>query len=114
MLREKNLLILLLALTGLLAGSFASAAESAEKLIDAARCDACHQMSATSLGPPWQAIAARHAANKPLMLDVLARKIVRGGGGNWGDVPMVPNQLVTIEQARVMAGWILDLQPKKQ
>jgi len=114
MLHKKNSSMLLVALTGLLAGSMASAAESVDKLIEAARCDACHQMSTNSLGPPWQAIAARHAPDKQLMVDVLARKIVRGGGGNWGDVPMVPNQLVTIEQARVMASWILDLQAKKQ
>ena len=43
------------------------------------------------------------------MVDVLARKIVDGGGGNWGLVPMVPNQWVPIEDARVMSAWILDL-----
>jgi cytochrome c len=43
------------------------------------------------------------------MTDVLARKIVRGGGGNWGSVPMVPNRWVTIDDARTMAAWILSL-----
>ncbi len=113
MLHKPKLIMSLVALLGVLAGTAASAAESAEKIADAARCYACHQMTTASLGPPWQAIAARHAPNKKLMVDVLARKIVRGGGGNWGDVPMVPNQLVSIDEARVIAGWILDLQPKK-
>lgn len=88
----------------------AQAQQSGETLVDAARCYACHQMSETSLGPPYQAIAARHGGNKDLMIDVLARKIVRGGGGNWGNVPMVPNQWVTIDQAREMATWILNQQ----
>ena len=43
------------------------------------------------------------------MLEVLARKIVHGGGGNWGLVPMVPNEHVTLEDARAMAAWILAL-----
>lgn len=96
----------------LLAGSLnqAHAQQGGEALVDAARCYACHQRNDASLGPPYQAIAARHAANKDLMVDVLALKIVRGGGGNWGNVPMVPNQWVTMEQAREMATWILSQQ----
>jgi cytochrome c551/c552 len=76
-------------------------------LIENARCYICHDATKPSLGPPWSAIAARHGANRELMLDVLARKIVAGGGGNWGVVPMVPNQWVTPEEARRMAEWIL-------
>jgi cytochrome c len=73
------------------------------------RCNACHELSDPSLGPPWQAIAARHAARRDLMVDVLASKIVYGGGGNWGNVPMVPNQRVSPIEARRMAAWILSL-----
>jgi cytochrome c len=83
-----------------------------EKLVEEARCYACHQMSQPLLGPPYLAIAARHAARKDVMVDVLARKIVHGGGGSWGLMPMVPNQWVPIEQARVMAEWILSLTPE--
>ena len=61
------------------------------------------------LGPPWAAIAARHAPRKDIMTDVLALKIVQGGGGNWGLVPMVPNQQVSIDEARAMSAWILSL-----
>jgi cytochrome c551/c552 len=41
------------------------------------------------------------------MTEVLARKIIHGGGGNWGMVPMVPNQWLTMEEARSMSTWIL-------
>lgn len=97
---------LLLAVTGT---AHAQDATAGERLIEAARCDACHQREQASLGPPWQAIAARHAANRDVMVDVLASKIVRGGGGNWGNVPMVPNQWVSAEEARAMAVWVLNL-----
>lgn len=86
-------------------------AQEAETLVSETMCYACHQMAEASLGPPWQAIAARHAANKDVMTDVLAGKIIRGGGGNWGNVPMVPNQRVNEDQARIMAEWILEQTP---
>jgi cytochrome c len=103
---------MLVALMGgaLLAASPAYAAEvDGAKLFDQARCYICHQPEKVSLGPPLKAIAARHAARKDIMADVLARKIVHGGGGSWGVVPMVPNQWVNLEQARVIADWILAL-----
>jgi len=87
----------------------ALAQEAGEQLAQAARCGACHLMSEPLLGPPYVAIAARHAARADVMVDVLAHKIVYGGGGNWGVVPMVPNQWVSIEEARVIAQWILNL-----
>ena len=89
----------------------ASTLPSAEALIADAMCYACHELDSASLGPPWRAIAARHGGQKELMVDVLASKIVHGGGGNWGVVPMVPNQRVGLEQARVMARWVLDQAP---
>jgi cytochrome c len=90
----------------------ASAQSDGAKLVEEARCYACHHMTDALLAPPYVAIAARHAPRKNVMIDVLARKIVHGGGGNWGLVPMVPNQWVTIEQARVMSAWILSLAPQ--
>jgi cytochrome c len=45
------------------------------------------------------------------MVDVLAEKIILGGGGNWGFVPMVPNEHVTEADARRIALWILGLEP---
>jgi cytochrome c551/c552 len=77
-------------------------------LMSQKRCDACHDVKATRIGPPYTAIALRHRADKNDVVEVLARKIVLGGGGNWGVVPMVPNEHVSLEDARTMARWILD------
>lgn len=78
-------------------------------LLEKSRCDACHTERQALIGPPYRAIAARHAAQDDVMVEVLARKIVLGGGGNWGVVPMVPNEHVSLEDARRMARWILSL-----
>lgn len=93
------------------ATSSTSAAEpDGAALAEKNRCVACHDTDRTLIGPSYKAIAARHAANKDLMVEVLAQKIIIGGAGNWGVVPMVPNEHVSIEEARVISRWILDLQ----
>jgi cytochrome c len=89
--------------------TFAGDADIPELLVSR-RCNACHVMTETLIGPPYQAIAARHSARAGVMEEVLARKIILGGGGNWGVVPMVPNEHVTPEEARAMARWILQLE----
>lgn len=78
------------------------------KLVQARRCYPCHNMTQTLIGPPYKAIASRHAKHKDIMVDVLAEKIIVGGGGDWGVVPMVPNEQVSRKEARVIAKWILD------
>lgn len=93
--------------------SLAAAVHAADapgpKLFEEKRCYICHEMDKVSLGPPLKAIAARHAARRDVMTEVLAHKIVHGGGGSWGVVPMVPNQWVSLDEARVLSGWILGL-----
>jgi cytochrome c len=83
------------------------AQDAGAALVSKAMCTACHQMDAASIGPTWRAIAARHAARKQLMTDALVSKVIHGGGGSWGLVPMVPNQRVNEKEARVMVEWIL-------
>jgi streptogramin lyase/cytochrome c551/c552 len=80
-------------------------------LVQSSRCYACHQLKEPLIGPPYQAIAARYSANRDLMTQVLARKIVLGGGGNWGVVPMVPNEHVSATDAQAIARWILEQVP---
>ncbi len=91
--------------------AFANAAGlDGEMLVETKRCIACHDLTRTLLGPSYEAISARHSANKDIMVEVLAQKIIVGGAGNWGVVPMVPNEHVSLEEARAIAHWILSLQ----
>jgi cytochrome c len=77
-------------------------------LVQKHRCYPCHSQSENLLGPSYTSIAQRHAANREIMTEVLAEKIIDGGAGTWGVVPMVPNEQVSREDARVIAKWILD------
>lgn len=90
---------------------FAQDGGDGERLVREYRCYACHDMTQTLIGPPYQAIAARHGSKKEVMTAVLARKIILGGGGNWGMVPMVPNEHVPEADARRIAAWILNQSP---
>lgn len=82
------------------------------KLLKERRCYACHELTQQLIGPSYQAIANRHGPRAEVMTEVLAHKIINGGGGNWGLVPMVPNEHVTLDESRAMATWILQLNMK--
>jgi cytochrome c len=90
----------------------AGAEDGGAALAKASRCDSCHDAVRVLIGPPYQAIAARYANDRQVMETVLARKILVGGGGNWGVVPMVPNEHVKADDARSLARWVLEQQPK--
>jgi cytochrome c len=84
------------------------AATDMPALLEQRGCHSCHHATETLIGPSYQAIAARHAPQKNVMVEVLATKIIVGGAGNWGVVPMVPSEHVSAAEARAMAAWILD------
>ena len=88
------------------------AAVDGAALAKANRCQSCHHATDVLIGPPWQAIAIRYAQDRAAMEPILARKIVLGGGANWGVVPMVPNEHVKPQDAAALARWILQQLPR--
>jgi len=103
-------IVRLLLTAGLLGSIFPVTAADADgaRLVQERRCYPCHSQTETLLGPSYTAIAERHAKSKDAMIEVMAEKIIVGGAGNWGVVPMVPNEQVSREEARIIAQWILD------
>jgi len=75
-------------------------------------CDECHAVDATRIGPPFMAVALRHRPEGNAAVEPLAQKIIHGGAGNWGDIPMIPNERVSLEEARALARWVLSLAPQ--
>lgn len=97
-----------MALSAMVVATATVAAETdGAALVQQRRCHGCHHATQTLLGPSYAAIAARHGANRATMEQILARKIIVGGAGNWGVVPMVPNEQVSDDEARIIAKWIL-------
>ena len=95
-------------------GAAQDAASAGAALAKASRCYSCHSATEQLIGPPYAAIASRYSGDRSVMETVLARKILLGGGGNWGDVPMVPNEHVKPTDALKLARWVLNQAPARK
>ncbi len=71
-------------------------------------CMACHAMDRKLVGPSYKDVAAKYAGQKDAA-DKLAEKIIKGGAGVWGAVPMPANPRVSPAEARQLAVWILSM-----
>lgn len=94
----------LLALAALMAASAPSLADQA--LATAKNCMACHAMDKKLVGPAYKEVAAKYAGQKDAV-DKLAAKIIKGGAGVWGPVPMPANAQVSDADAKKLAAWVL-------
>jgi cytochrome c len=71
-------------------------------------CMACHAVDKKLIGPGYKEVAAKYAGQKDAA-DKLAQKIVKGGAGVWGQVPMPANPQVTDAEAKQLAAWVLSV-----
>jgi cytochrome c len=83
----------------------AGSAMADEALVKKNACIGCHDMSAKKVGPTWKDIAAKHKGGKA---EELAAKIVAGGKGVYGKIPMPPQPKAQADSL-AMAKWILSL-----
>ncbi|HEY0825194.1 MAG TPA: c-type cytochrome [Ramlibacter sp.] len=94
----------LFALTALAALSAPALADQA--LATAKNCMACHAADKKLVGPAYKEVAAKYAGQKDAV-DRLAAKIMKGGSGVWGPVPMPANAQVNEAEAKKLASWVL-------
>ncbi|RYF71180.1 MAG: c-type cytochrome [Comamonadaceae bacterium] len=97
----------------LLVATLAAAAASAPALADQAlatqkNCMACHAVDKKLVGPSYKEVATKYAGQKDAV-DRLATKILKGGSGVWGPVPMPANAQVTDAEAKKLAAWVLTM-----
>ncbi len=69
-------------------------------------CMACHAMDKKLVGPAYKEVAAKYAGQKDAAAK-LADKIMNGGTGVWGQIPMPANPAVSAEEAKTLAAWVL-------
>lgn len=84
-----------------------AADEKALELIGSKGCTACHAIDKKLIGPAYIDVSKRYEAS-PAIIDSLSYKVIHGGKGVWGDIPMTPNN-VTPEEATAMVTYILNL-----
>ncbi|MDR3453766.1 MAG: c-type cytochrome [Rhodoferax sp.] len=71
-------------------------------------CMACHAIDKKLVGPAYKDVAAKYAGQKDAV-DKLSVKIMKGGSGVWGPVPMPANTQVNEAEAKQLAAWVLSL-----
>jgi len=71
-------------------------------------CLTCHKLDQKIVGPAYQDVANKYTAS-PDVIDTLANKVIKGGSGNWGSVPMSPHPDLSMDDAREMIKYILSL-----
>ena len=83
-------------------------AQADQALATSKNCMACHAVAQKLVGPSYKDVAAKYAADKTAT-DKLANKILKGGSGAWGAIPMPANTQVSEAEAKKLAAWVLTL-----
>ena len=79
-----------------------------EKLIAKSDCIGCHNKVQKVIGPAYVDIAAKYPLNDE-NVNHLAAKIIEGGKGVWGEIPMTPHASLSKDDAKTMVKYILSL-----
>ncbi|MFD2998890.1 c-type cytochrome [Pontibacter toksunensis] len=82
--------------------------DKGKNLIATSDCLACHKVDQKLVGPAYQEVAAKYEFNDK-NIDYLAGKIIEGGAGVWGQIPMSPHPDLSRDNAKEMAKYILSL-----
>ncbi|UFK98520.1 c-type cytochrome [Kaistella faecalis] len=75
-------------------------------LIEGTDCLTCHKVDARLVGPSYQEVADKYTDGD---IEMLASKIIDGGKGNWGEIPMTPHAGMSKENAKKMVEYIMTL-----
>ncbi|RZA03445.1 MAG: c-type cytochrome [Sphingobacteriaceae bacterium] len=82
--------------------------EAGKALLAKSDCLACHKVDTKVVGPAYNDVAKKYPASEA-NYDMLAKKIIAGGSGNWGTMAMSPHPTLTPADAKKMAQYILSL-----
>lgn len=97
----KRALFALVAAVTVSAPAFADQALATSK-----NCMACHAVDKKLVGPSFKDVAAKYAGDKSAA-DKLAAKVIKGGSGVWGPIPMPANAQVNEAEAKKLVAWVL-------
>lgn len=84
----------------------AGPAFASQELAQKKNCMACHAVDKKLVGPAYKDVAAKYKADKGAEAK-LAEKVMKGGVGTWGQVPMPANPQVSKEEAATLVKWVL-------
>jgi cytochrome c len=79
-----------------------------ESLVKASDCKTCHHVANKIIGPSHTDVAKKYEFTKA-NVEYLAGKIISGGSGVWGEVPMTAHADLSQADAEKMARYVLSL-----
>lgn len=79
---------------------------ASQELAQKKACMACHQIDKKVVGPSYLDVAKKYKGQKDAEAK-LVQKVLKGGGGVWGTMPMPANPQVSEAEAKQLVKWIL-------
>jgi cytochrome c len=93
------------------AGLIMAGASMAADMPDLAKksgCTNCHKIDKKVVGPAWQDVADKYKGDAEAT-DKLSTKIVKGGKGAWGNIPMPAQPKLSDQEVKELVAFILGL-----
>ena len=84
------------------------------ELISKRDCFTCHAIDTKITGPAYREVADKYAGYPDTIISHLATKVLSGGSGVWGEIPMLPHPSLKKEDALAMVKYVLLLKTPKQ
>jgi cytochrome c len=87
--------------------------EKALELIGSSDCTTCHRLqkdaAGAAIGPAYSDVAAKYSPAADSTVDRLVKKVISGGSGVWGAIPMTPHPALKEADVREIVKYILTL-----
>ena len=97
-----------LMLAAMMAALASGSAFANADLAKSKNCMTCHSVDAKVVGPAYKDVAKKYAGDKKAEA-MLVQKVMKGGSGTWGPVPMPANPQVSEAEAKTLVKWVLSL-----
>jgi cytochrome c len=83
-----------------------------EALVNASDCKTCHHPTNKIIGPAHGEVAKKYEFTQA-NVTMLANKIIKGGAGVWGEIPMTAHPDLSLADAEKMSMYVLSLDGEK-
>jgi cytochrome c len=93
---------------GHLAADASAGFATGRKIMEESDCKSCHFIDKKSIGPMYNLVAQKYKTDAQAT-DRLAKKIINGGGGVWGETMMAAHPQLSMADATEVVKYILSL-----
>lgn len=84
-----------------------------ELLVNSSDCKTCHHTANKLIGPSYMDVAKKYPFTEK-NVKMLAQRIIKGGSGVWGEIPMNAHPDLPVEDAEKMVWYILSLDDERE